>query len=174
MGLLTEKPPGSVAGVVVSSTGWPTMTDGFLICASSPLIVLFFHRITGIGRTTGAGLAIADPGVALPDGLVTVNVTVSDGAFLVTFTVAVICVELTTLILLSVTACFPSVTVTFEGPLASDEVKKQPPLIVISALCEAHHPSGVTEVMVGMEQARYCAEVDAICHVKKKLHAELC
>jgi hypothetical protein len=145
--LLMVKPPGSVAGVVVSSTGWPTMTDWFF--ALSPLIVLPFHLITGTGRTTGAGLAVADCCVPLLEGLVTVNVTVSAGAFLVTFTVAVIWVELTTLTLLSVTALAPSVTVTFDGPPASDKVKKQFPVIVMSCCSPAHHPLGVTEVMVG-------------------------
>jgi len=128
---LIVKPPGSVAGVVVSSTGWPTTTDGFLFCAVSPLIVLFLHVITGIGNTTGAGLAVAVPGTPLLDGLVTVNATVSAGAFLLTFTVAVICDELATLMLYSVTAFAPSVRVTLDGPPVSDEVKKQPPLMVM-------------------------------------------
>jgi hypothetical protein len=108
--------------------------------------------MTGTGRTTGAGLAVVDWDAPLLEVLVTVNVTVSAGAFLVTFTVAVIWVELTTLTLLSVTALAPSVTVTCDGLLESDGGKKQPPLIVMPCICPAHHPSGVTDAMLGAEQ----------------------
>jgi hypothetical protein len=127
------------------------MMDWFL--APSPLITLPLHLMTGTGRTTGAGLAVAEPGEPLLEGLVTVNVTVSAGAFLVTFTVAVIWVELTTLTLLSLTELAPSVRVRWDGRPGSDWVKKQPPLMVMSCFCPvAHHPSGVTEVMVGVAQ----------------------
>ena len=82
---------GSVAGVVVSSTGWPTMMDWFL--APSPLITLPLHLMTGTGRTTGGGSAMTDCGAPLLGVFVTFNLTVSAWAFFVTFAVAVIWVE---------------------------------------------------------------------------------
>ena len=91
-------------------------------------------------------MAVAVCGVPLVEGLVTVRVTVSAGVFLDTSTVAVICVSLTTSGFVILTP--DAETVSDVGPPGSEAFRNPEPVKVISCVCPAHQPSGVTEVMV--------------------------